>query len=56
MQRKRYVGVLYGVTIDDIEDKHGGMACLAATNLVALDDFDDYISEMSERARAWSKI
>jgi len=48
--RKRCVGVLYGVTVDDIEDNHGGMACLAPTNLVALDDYDDYISEMAERA------
>jgi len=51
--RKRYVGVLYGVTVEEIEKNHGGMACLAPTNVIALDDYDSYILEMAERARAW---
>jgi hypothetical protein len=49
---KRFVGVTYGVTIEEIEKNHGGLACLGPTNLVALDDFDDYISEMSDRAKS----
>jgi len=53
--RKRCVGVLYGVTVNDIESKHGGMACLAPTNVVALDEYDDYIAEMSRRAHEWSE-
>lgn len=55
MLRKRCVGVLYGVTISEIEEKHGGMACLAPTNLVALDEYDDYIFQLSDRIRAWSE-
>ncbi|XCP55408.1 hypothetical protein RVU70_17755 [Methylocystis echinoides] len=49
---KRLVGVTYGVTIEEIEKNHGGLVCLGPTNLVALDDFDDYISEMSDRAKS----
>ncbi len=53
--RKRYVGVLYGLTIEEIEKNHGGMACLGPTNVIALDDYEEYIREMSERARSWSE-
>ncbi len=52
--RKRYVGVLYGLTIEEIEKDHGGMACLASTNVVALDDFEDYLREVRERSRSGS--
>ncbi|MBG0808709.1 toll/interleukin-1 receptor domain-containing protein [Methylosinus sp. H3A] len=47
--KKRFVGVTYGVTIEEIERNHGGMACLGPTNVVALDDFDEYIRELAER-------
>jgi hypothetical protein len=49
---KRYAGVTYGVTIEEIEKNHGGLACLGPTNVVALDDFEEYIREMSERMQA----
>lgn len=49
---KRVVGVTYVVTFDEIGKNHGGMACLGPTNVVALDDFDAYIREMSERIRS----
>jgi len=48
--RKRYVGVLYGLTMDEIERDHGGLAVLAPTNILAIDEFDDYIRELGERA------
>lgn len=47
--RKRFVGVLYGLTIAQIEKDHGGLAMLASTNILAIDEFDDYISELKER-------
>jgi hypothetical protein len=47
--RKRYVGVLYGLTIEEIEKDRGGLAMLAPTNLVVIDEFDDYIRELGER-------
>ena len=53
--RKRYVGVLSRFTIEGIEKNHGGMACLGPTNVIALDDYEEYIREMSERARSWSE-
>jgi hypothetical protein len=31
------------------------MAFLGATNLVALDDFDDYISQLAQRIRSESE-
>ncbi|ATQ69159.1 MULTISPECIES: toll/interleukin-1 receptor domain-containing protein [Methylosinus] len=48
--RKRFFGVLYGITIEEIERNHGGMACLGPTNVIALDDYEDYLREMLERA------
>lgn len=47
--RKRYCGVLYGLTIADIEKSHGGLAMLGVTNVASLDDFDDYIAELKTR-------
>jgi hypothetical protein len=44
--RKRFVGVLYGLTIPQIDKDHGGLAMLAPTNILAIDDFDDYIREL----------
>ncbi len=52
MAQKRYVGVLYGITLDEIDKAHGGLAILAPTNVVALDEFDTYIEEVSERVSA----
>jgi len=49
---KRTVGVLYGVTIDEIEQNHGGMATLRSTNVIAIDDFDAYIEELADRIDA----
>jgi len=49
MVQKRYVGVLYGLTVTEIERDRGGLAILAPTNLMALDEFDGYISELTER-------
>ncbi len=47
--RKRYVGVLYGLTMSEIERDRGGLAMLAPTNCVAIDEFDVYVSELRER-------
>ncbi|MGO9741585.1 MAG: TIR domain-containing protein [Roseiarcus sp.] len=46
----RCVGVLYGPTPADIEKRRGGLAALRATNLIAIDDFDDYVRELGDRA------
>jgi hypothetical protein len=46
---KRVVGVLYGLSITDIEREHGGMAALGPTNCLGLDEFDTYISELRTR-------
>jgi len=48
-QRKRYVGVLYGLTMGEIEKDRGGLAMLAPINCVEIDDFDDYLFELKER-------
>ncbi len=50
--RRRYVGVLYGQTTGEIEKDRGGLAILAPTNILAIDEFDDYIRESSERIEA----
>jgi hypothetical protein len=49
--RKRYVGVLYGLTLDQIEKDHGGLAMLSPTNVISLSDFDTYLGELGERVK-----
>jgi hypothetical protein len=46
--RKRFVAILYGLTIREVEDR-GGMACLSAVNVAIIDEFGDYISELKGR-------
>lgn len=48
---KRIVGVLYGLDIAAVEQEYGGMAILAATNYLALDEFDTYVYELKARVR-----
>ena len=47
--RKRVVGVYHGLTIPDIDRDYGGMAALASTNCLGLEEFDAYIAELKER-------
>lgn len=53
---KRYVGVLYGVTIDEIEKNHGGLAMLASTNCLVIDEFDDYLKELRQRVASGERL
>jgi hypothetical protein len=43
--------VLYGVTLREIDEKHGGAAWLSARNVCSIDDFDDYLDELKGRVR-----
>jgi hypothetical protein len=53
---KRCVGVLYGLTREEIEKK-GGLAVLASTNLcVAINEFDDYLHELKQRIEASNRV
>jgi hypothetical protein len=47
--KKRYVRVLYGLTLDEIDRDHGGLAMLSATSLIELNDFDNYLRELGGR-------
>ena len=49
---KRVVGVLYGLTLTEVEREQGGAACLSTTNVALLDEFDHYLSELTERVKA----
>jgi hypothetical protein len=49
--RKRVVGVLYGLTLDDMQKEYGGSACLGATNCAQLNEFDTYVGQLSERVK-----
>lgn len=49
--KKRYVGVIFGVTLEQIDKNHGGLAMLSPTNVIALNDFDIYLRELGERVR-----
>ena len=47
--KKRVVGVLYGVTLDEIQKNHGGTACLNALNCAQINDMSIYLSQLRER-------
>jgi hypothetical protein len=49
--RKRYVGVMYGVTLEQIDKEHGGLAVLSPTNVISINALDDYFNELSVRVK-----
>jgi len=51
IMRKRLVPVLYGITLHEIGQLHGGLAHLSASNVCGIDEFDDYIRELRERTK-----
>jgi hypothetical protein len=48
---KRFMGVLYGLTLDEIDKQHGGLAILSPTNVIALNDLDRYLKELGDRVK-----
>ena len=51
---KRITAIFYGIGMRDVEDKHGGLACIAPTNVSSIDDFDQYVLELGERVKLGS--
>jgi hypothetical protein len=49
--KKRYVGIVYGLTLEQIDRDHGGLAMLAPTNIINLNDFDVYLNELKVRVK-----
>jgi len=49
--KKRYVGIVYGLTLEQIDRDHGGLAMLAPTNVINLNDFDVYLNELKVRVK-----
>lgn len=49
---KRVVGVLYGLSLDDIRRNYGGAACLDGVSCIELNDFDAYLRDLAKRAKA----
>jgi hypothetical protein len=47
--KKRYVGVRYGLTLEQIEKDHGGLAMLSPTNVIELNDIETYLKELAAR-------
>lgn len=52
IMNKRFVAVLYGLTLREIDTERGGAACLSATNVATIDEFDDYVRELGRRILA----
>jgi hypothetical protein len=46
---KRVTAVLYGVTLREIDEQHGGAAWLSSTNTCSIDELDDYLKELAGR-------
>jgi hypothetical protein len=49
--RKRYVGIIYGVTLDQIDKQHGGLAMLSPVNVIDINELGKYISELTDRVK-----
>ena len=49
-QGKRVVAVLYGVSVKELENT-GGRGVLEDINVVELNKIDDYLTELSRRAK-----
>jgi hypothetical protein len=49
--KKRYVGVTYGLTLEQIDKDHGGLAMLSPTNVINLNDFEIYLQELGARVK-----
>lgn len=49
--RKRYVGVMYGVTLEQIDKEHGGLAVLSPTNVISINALDGYFNELFVRVK-----
>ncbi len=52
IMKKRFVAVLYGLTLREIDSERGGAACLSATNIATIDEFDAYMQELAVRVEA----
>ncbi len=48
---KRYVGVIYGLTLEQIDKEHGGLAVLSPTNVISINALDGYFDELSDRVK-----
>ena len=51
---KRFIAVLYGVTLAELDTDKGGRACLTSRNVASMDEFDDYIDELAVRVKGAS--
>jgi hypothetical protein len=46
---KRVTGMLYGITLREMDEQYGGTAWLSARNVCSIDEFDDYLGELKGR-------
>jgi len=46
---KRVTAILYGLTLRDIDEQHGGAAWLSTRNICSIDEFDAYLNELTGR-------
>lgn len=49
-RRKRVVGVLYGLTFEELRAS-GGAACLEGRSCISLNEYDTYVEELSARVK-----
>jgi hypothetical protein len=52
---KRILGVLYGVTIENLRADRGGMACLNSKNVMSINEFELYLAELKKRVKEAAK-
>ena len=54
--QKRYVAITYGVTLDEIDKQHGGLAVLSPVNVIGINDLGTYFSELTARVKATQDV
>jgi hypothetical protein len=42
---------MYGVTLEQIDKEHGGLAVLSPTNVISINALDGYLNELSVRVK-----
>lgn len=42
---------MYGLTLEEIDKNHGGLAILSPTNVINLNELDNYLKELSDRVK-----
>ncbi|MCI0465856.1 MAG: hypothetical protein L0Y57_02445 [Beijerinckiaceae bacterium] len=47
---------MYGITLDQIDKEHGGLAVLSPVNVININDLDRYLNELLFRVKGAQNV